>query len=250
MTSSEQPTIDYRSSHLDKGRSYDSTLCESAFDTYLAKWEAYHTRRLVTDLFSSRVPRYLDFACGTGRITEIVAPLAKESVGVDISESMLEVARTKCPSTRFINEDLTRETPNLARFDLVTSFRFFGNAQDELRKSALRAINGLLRHSGYLIINNHRNPYSLASLLHTASGSSHGMDLHHFKLKRLLHETGFAVIRRRAIGVWIFRARMMQEDFLRRVSDDLWERWLDRSCLAPIAPDAIVVAKKIEADGR
>ena len=43
----------------------------------------------------------------------------------------------------------------LGLFDLVTSFRFFGNAQDELRSSALAAINRHLRPQGYLIINNH-----------------------------------------------------------------------------------------------
>src|SRR6185295_8842136 len=132
------------------------------------------------------VPRYLDFACGTGRITEMMAPLAQESIGVDVSGTMLEVARVKCPHVRFMESDLTRDNLDIGLFDMVTAFRFFGNAQDELRSAALKAVVALLRPGGHLVINSHRNPLSLAAVLNRATGGSDDMDLHYFKLKRLL----------------------------------------------------------------
>ena len=91
-----QSTDDYRLSHLERGRSYDATLAETPFDAYMAAWERQHLARIVGRLFPTGVGRYLDFACGTGRVTSVVAPLARESVGVDISPSMLEAARERC----------------------------------------------------------------------------------------------------------------------------------------------------------
>ena len=96
---------DYRDSHASRGDSYDARLAGQPFDAYMARWEAWWLPRLVARLHPDGVPRYLDFACGTGRITGIVAPLARESVGVDVSESMLSRARAKIPgaaSSRYL----------------------------------------------------------------------------------------------------------------------------------------------------
>ena len=65
---------------------------------------------------------------------------AAESHGVDISESMLGAARAKCRNTQFVCADLTNSDAEPGPFDLITSFRFFGNAQDELRTAVLTAI--------------------------------------------------------------------------------------------------------------
>ena len=54
----------------------------------MAKYEEEYLRDMIPRLTRGG-GRYLDFACGTGRITAIVAPLVGESVGVDVSESML-----------------------------------------------------------------------------------------------------------------------------------------------------------------
>src|ERR1700760_3165464 len=42
----------------------------------------------------------LDFACGTGRVLACVETLADTADGIDISESMVSVARTKCHRAR------------------------------------------------------------------------------------------------------------------------------------------------------
>src|SRR5438874_9368849 len=118
-------TEDYRDSHRTRGGDYDRTIFSTPLDAYADKWEAHHLGRVLQKLYASRIPRYLDFACGTGRITQRVEPLAVESIGVDVSESMLAAARLKCQKTRFVCVDLTREEPDLGTFDLVTSFRFF-----------------------------------------------------------------------------------------------------------------------------
>ena len=80
---------DYRSSHLQSGASYDSNLAGSPFDNYMAVWEKKHLQQILKATFPGGIGRYLDFACGTGRITEQIAPSVQQSTAVDISETMM-----------------------------------------------------------------------------------------------------------------------------------------------------------------
>ena len=235
--------MDYRQTHLAKGDSYDATIAAQPFDAYMAQLEADYLRELVPRLTQGR-GRYLDFACGTGRITSIVAPLVNESTGVDISESMLAAARAKCPETRFVCADLARQAVDLGQFDLITSFRFFGNAEDELRNAALAALSRRLRSGGHLVINSHRNPHAIGALLQGIAGREHGMDLTYWKIARMLRAHGLRVVRVRAIGFWVFRARMRTADALNGRAASLAEWMFRHRVWAPLAPDCVLVARK------
>jgi SAM-dependent methyltransferase len=236
---------DYRNSHQARGVDYDRRISATPLDAHMDKWEEYHLMRLLQRLFPNQVPRYMDFACGTGRITQRVEPFAVESYGVDVSESMLAAARRKCPSTRFVCADLTRGSVELGTFDLVTSFRFFGNAQDELRSSALIAINRRLRLGGYLIINNHRNPLSCLGFASRTARKVDAMDLSHAKLKALLIRHGFEITFRRAIGFWIFRFKLTAAQFLQSSFASGLERAFQCAWFAPFSPDSVLAARKV-----
>ena len=120
--------MDYRESHKQRGSSYDKYLADEPFSAYMTEIEHNLLRRIIPSLFSNTLPTYLDFACGTARITSVVSPLTKLSFGVDISESMLEKAKDKCQNTNFIHKDITKDSLDIEQVDLITSFRFFGNA--------------------------------------------------------------------------------------------------------------------------
>jgi len=239
----KEPEVDYRDSHLNRGDTYDETIAAKPFDAYMARCEADYLRETVPRILGEG-GRYLDFACGTGRITATVSRLVGESVGVDISQGMLSEARRKCPLTRFVCVDLTRENVDLGQFDLVTSFRFFGNAQDELRSSALDAISRLVRKGGHLIINSHRNPHSIGAILQAICGHRHGMDLGYSKITRMLRDHGFRIVAVRPIGFWVFRAAWRRETVLNSRGADFAERVFRHRILAPISSDVIIVARK------
>ena len=235
--------MDYRQIHLDKGGAYDATIASQPWDAYMARWEASYLRQIVPELVNGG-GRYLDFACGTGRITAIVAPLVRESVGVDLSESMLTEARSKCPATRFLRADLTREDIDFGQFDLATSFRFFGNAEPELRQAAMAVIAKRVRPQGFLIVNNHRNPHALGSLIAGLNGSHHDMDLTHREFERLLAESGFRITHVRPIGFWIIRAKHRHSPLLEREFPATAERLFRHRLWARWAPDCVIVAQK------
>lgn len=239
-------TQDYRHSHMERGSVYDETILSSPFDAHMDRWEERHLAEVLARLYPRGIPRYLDFACGTGRITERVAPRAREAYGIDVSESMLNAARRKCPSVKFVCADLTDPASRLGLFDLVTAFRFFGNAQDELRDSALGAIHRHLRPGGHLILNNHRNPRSFLGAWRRVATGVAELDLSHAKLKRLLRRHGFAITRVRAIGFWIFRFKLATAPRLQSPAATRLERLFGHSVFAPYAPDAFVVARKLD----
>jgi ubiquinone/menaquinone biosynthesis C-methylase UbiE len=237
-------TVDYRESHLSKGDSYDVRIATEPFDAYMARREARYLTEIVPRLVNQGARRYLDFACGTGRITATVGPLVEETIGVDVSESMLAQARRKCPFARFVCADITSEPLDLGTFDLATSFRFFGNAEPELRTAALRAIAALVKPRGHLIVNNHRNPRALASLLHRMTGGREELDLTHPKLVRLLRDHGFRVVETYPIAVWAFRSKLQSTRVLESRLAEKAERAFGHRGWASFAPDCIVVAQR------
>ena len=67
----------------------------------------------------------------------------KSAVGVDLSPSMLEVARKNKRSAEIIEADLTRsDVLGDRKFNLITAFRFFPNAEAELRSEAMQVLAG------------------------------------------------------------------------------------------------------------
>ena len=114
--------------------------------------------KILDKYFAGRDIHLLDFACGTGRITSLLENLVKTSTGVDVSGSMLAVARGKLERSEIIEADITAENVLKPRkFNLITAFRFFLNAEPHLRLTAIRALTELLTDDGYFIFNNHHN---------------------------------------------------------------------------------------------
>ena len=235
---------DYRESHLAKGADYDKALSQTVFDRYMAESERTLLTRIIPKLFPSKVPEYLDFACGTGRITQTVMEFAQRANGVDVSENMLAEARQKCPGVTFFECDITRNTLPIGPFDLITAFRFFGNAQDELRIAALNAIARHSKPGAYLIINNHRNPGSIHNRLSGLRNEKDITDLSHKKLHGLLRDAGFEVTRSYGIGAWVIRHKYRTARYLDSKFGKSLNKFYTPSWLASYCPDAVIVARK------
>jgi len=152
--------ISYRESHKyeDKGAEYEAYYQNKAWQRFLWSREQEIILMILEKYYTGRDVHLLDFACGTGRITEFLENRVKTSTGIDVSGSMLAIAREKLKRTEIIETDITTENVLKPRkFNLITAFRFFLNAEPELRSAAIKAIAELLDEDGYLVFNNHQN---------------------------------------------------------------------------------------------
>lgn len=155
---------DYRRSHQaeGKGESYHAAFSSIPYRRLIWDLEKKVLDRVVRERLERGALRHLDFACGTGRVLAHIADRADVSVGVDISPSMLEVAKAGSGRSEILEADLTRsDVLGGRRFDLITAFRFFPNAQPGLRAEAMGVLARHLAPGGRLVFNNHKNSSSL-----------------------------------------------------------------------------------------
>lgn len=195
-TQGDRVSDDYRASHCAPGYGvhYNKTH-ESGY--YGALWEKIEKPLILGVLrpMGGAGRNCLDFACGTGRIANVAAGVFGEVVGADVSRAMLDCAQVP-PNVRLLHIDLTTE-PLGETFDVTTAFRFFLNAEDRLKRDALKAINDHLKDGGRLVCNVHMNatsPIGLVSrLLNRLFGRAIRHTLSTAKFNELLTASGFLV---------------------------------------------------------
>lgn len=152
--------VSYRESHKyeGKGAEYEQYYQKGAWQRFLWSREQEIILKILKKYLAGKEVHLLDFACGTGRIAALLEDRVKTSTGVDISGSMLAIAGKKLKRTEIIEADITAENILKPRtFNLITAFRFFLNAEPELRRAAIRALVELLDEEGYLVFNNHQS---------------------------------------------------------------------------------------------
>lgn len=235
----------YRDSHQERGARYHEGFSELRHRAMLWRLEQPLLERIVGSFFPSREADYLDFACGTGRILEHIAPLVRSTTGVDISASMLEVARARLPGVSLLHGDLTREDLlGDRRFDLITCFRFFPNAEPSLRAEVIAALVRHLEPEGILVFNNHLNA---SSLLHRASrllGRPGGSAVPEAELLAAARNGGLAVLDRHHLGVLPLSDRWMPIPM--RLAEWLETALSRLPALGPLAQDLVYVCRRAE----
>jgi SAM-dependent methyltransferase len=185
-----EPSKSYRTSHAstDYGQRYRRTY-ERGYYRY--QWEQIEKPildRLFDEQWSRGARSILDFACGGGRILSIGEQCFEMSCGVDVSGSMLIEARRVCHKSDLVLQDITTK-PLGSTFDVVTAFRFFLNAEPELRKEALQAIRQALNPGGVLIANVHVNSRSILGCVYRLRNTLFGRTIANTLSYRTFEET-------------------------------------------------------------
>jgi len=150
----------YRDSHKypSKGTEYEAYYEAQPWQRFLWSREREIILRILEKYFAHQDIHLLDFACGTGHITSFLEDRVKTSTGVDVSSSMLAIAREKLKRTEIIEADITIDNVLEGRkFNLIMAFRFFVNAEPALRSAAIEALAKLLSEDGYFVFNNHQS---------------------------------------------------------------------------------------------
>jgi SAM-dependent methyltransferase len=225
----------YRASHRceARARDYDPQFWAPSSARAL-DWDL--EQRILDRIFAhdlaARPTCALDFACGTGRVLRYLESRIPLTIGVDIAEEMVAYARPRCPDSRLVKHDVTAGPhPDLpASVDVVTAFRFFLNAEPDLRRDVLAWIRSVLGTGGTLIANFHLNPRSLRGryLLLRWRGRPRTAMVSPREADQLLADAGFDVLARYGYEYLPYRRdgnRLRAVDLRRRVEVSLLNRW-------------------------
>ena len=207
----------------------------------------------IVEQFRATHPRidYLDFAAGTGRIISFLEDKVDSATGIEISESMLAVARTKASKSTLICADITAPAAAIeAKYDLITAFRFVLNAEPTLRLLGLKALAARLRDdSSRLIFNNHGNLWSIKLLLWPwhkfrtlgKGRQQEGNYLTHREVKRMVRAAGLEIESVRGAGFISEKAmRLMSPARVSRLE----HRLSSSPILAPFAVNQMYVVRR------
>lgn len=192
--------------------------------------------------------RYLDFASGTGRIAGFMEGLVETATSIEISESMAARARARLRATNVLCRDITTsDSEPEGKYDLITAFRFFLNAEPGLRLPAIKALAARLRDDdSRLVFNNHGNLWSLKligwpghKLRNFRRGwKPYGNYMSHSDVKRLLAQAGLRIVS--VTGLGVLGGKVFSRLPFERGSK--FERRLAASFLSEFGQDQIYVA--------
>lgn len=200
--------LSYRDSHVGKGRDYHDLFASNRHRRMMWAWEQSIISQVIDGLAQPAL-RHLDFACGTGRVLKFVSSRATHSTGVDVSETMLEIARSASPAAEILNADLTQaDRLDRREFDFITAFRFFPNAEVELRREAMTILSQHLSAEGVLMFNNHLKMGSAAHIAERLIGRDRKRRMTHAEVVDLVTGAGLKIFR-----VWTHGCLPMTERF-------------------------------------
>jgi ubiquinone/menaquinone biosynthesis C-methylase UbiE len=135
---------------------YDDTERAEAYATLAFPGTYYLAYRDLPAIIAEYVTgrEALDFGCGAGRSTRFLKKLGFDSIGIDISNSMIHLATNVDPrgTYRLVDDgDFSAFQP--ARFDLVLSAFAFDNIPDVAKRcELLRGLRRLLNSEGRIIL--------------------------------------------------------------------------------------------------
>jgi SAM-dependent methyltransferase len=165
-----------------------------------------------------RVDRALDFGCGVGRLSEAMTARAQAVTGHDISNGMLDVARSRSSAVRYL--DTLPDEP----FDWINSYIVFQHIAPERGLEALDALLARLAPGGLLSLHFtvwreaalHVPPPSLAARLRGFEPPVGEIQMYDYDLNAVVQRLHLAGVRQMALdatdhaghhGVMIFARR-------------------------------------------
>lgn len=176
------------------------TYAPGTFSSIVSGRQAGWLRGFVPNAFPVP-PTHHDFACGTGRISRMLAGLVSASHGYDTSEAMLRKGRELgTPGhAHLVRPGLAVPETDPGRPALVTAFRFVLNVDLHLRDQMMDFASMALpdADAGLLLVENHGNASSLRHLRKTFGRLDASMwfqELSHHEMRDLFDRHGYELV--------------------------------------------------------
>lgn len=236
-------SVRYTDRHKARGRDYHETFSPEVNPYRAMVWrlEQRVLNGILGDYLASGKITHLDFACGTGRILGHFQAHVASATGVDVSSSMMEVAAKVAPGAELIEADLTQQDVLGERcFNLITAFRFFPNAEPELRRAVFLVLARHLAPQGVLVFNNHKNRNSLRRRISRLLGREVARGtMTHAEVEALVDQAGLRIVEMIPLAILPISAT---HPLLPVWLLEPFERWVSRAvALASLAEDVIYV---------
>jgi SAM-dependent methyltransferase len=147
--------MSYKFSHKNASvaKTYTGTYQSGYYYNLWKEIEIPLLHQIYASLKDDGATQHLDFASGTGRISSIAEDYFTNTA-IDVSEEMLAYARKNLSQSEIVCADI-QEIAHQRKFDAVSAFRFFLNAEHELKNHVLSNIHTLLNENGTLVFNIH-----------------------------------------------------------------------------------------------
>jgi SAM-dependent methyltransferase len=175
-----------------------------AFQWQLQRW--WLTRIMAALAQHKPGLKYLDFACGTGRIIAALETFAGVAIGLDTSAQMLNVARPKLTRAELRCGDILAE-PDIVDwdFDVITVFRFLIPTEPWMREAVMHSLASRLRGTeGLLIVDIHRNRWStiqLDSLIQRVTRQRRKQTMSYWVARALIQRAGLEIVAWHGFGL-------------------------------------------------
>lgn len=110
--------------------------------------------RRIHQLFGNQGKHYLDLACGTGPHIRHFIDFGYQASGLDINQSMLDIARERCPEAQFMRQDLSDFTV-AEPLDLISCFLYSIHYSESIEKlkRAIVSVYTALKPGGIFCFN-------------------------------------------------------------------------------------------------
>ena len=170
--------------------------------------------------FLKTTDRLVDVGCGSGYATRLLAPLVRETLGIDFSESMIERARAAAAGKSGLRFDVANaldlDPGALGTFDVALSIRCLINLESwELQQRALENIARLLTPgSRFIFVEGLADGRRALNAMRATMGLSempavwHNVDFEEATLMPWL-DRFFTIQARRHFGVYDFVSRIV-----------------------------------------
>jgi ubiquinone/menaquinone biosynthesis C-methylase UbiE len=125
-------------------------------------WYDYFSKHIVLEILNLKsTDKVLDFGTGVGRLANYFAPFVQQIDGIDVSNSLLNVARkNRHPNANFYQSAEFWPSAKLNSYDKAFTFWVFAHISDELLVDALKQIKTLLKENSQLIFFEQTTPHS------------------------------------------------------------------------------------------
>lgn len=147
-------------------------------------------------------PKILDLGCGAGYDAKILNKLGAKVTGIDISEKLIEIAKTEVPECRFFVGDITQKFSELGRFDGVLCLATIIHVDITKMKSTLDNIADSLKKGGLLLLSSCDGVGKSAEKSYVKiDGDSYDKDFNNYNASELC---AFAYPKLRLVDTWRF----------------------------------------------